>query len=694
MERLTFMKITRMNLTVKFAIALSVVLVLSSVFSGILLMPVIRNKVLHADYETLFSKERVVTDIINEDAEKMLQYVYDIQSLSSLFSSTTEFTDYLREYTENFALNNVAILNLNSEIVFSLRNVEYNHESELKAIAKAIKGESSVVKTVADYDVMFTSVGKFSLLGSEYIILFQREFSDNIYITRLAEETGTTITLFLKDMRVGTSNRDDQGNYLFGNFDNREILDIVYKKGEEYRGEVDIQGKSFLAYYRPYRTDDSMEKLMLFVGTNIEHVNIDSATISTDVVIVVIICLILVTIVVLIILRLLVIKPVKKTLGIFNSILLDDGTIDLSLSVNKSSNDEIGDMEVAIDRFLEAQRDFIYTVQTTSHELEKTAEELAASAQQSAGASSQISANINSVKSSVEKQNTALGSVRNVLNHSISEINGLDKLIENQSAGIVESSASIEEMVGNISSVSNSINKMTGEYNILMQITNAAKTRQDEVFKLVSNMALQSEQLAMANDVISQIASQTNLLAMNAAIEAAHAGEAGKGFAVVAAEIRKLAESSSEQSKSIKAELDKITAVISAVVDSTSVSRNEFEDIIEKVLSTNRLVNEISNAMMEQEEASKQILVALHEMNDSTSNVQTTSKDMSSNVVHVKTESDSLEIIANVVLGSMEEMSAGIMEITSAAHTVSEKAIETREQIVELDKLIDTFKLS
>ena len=280
------------------------------------------------------------------------------------------------------------------------------------------------------------------------------------------------------------------------------------------------------------------------------------------------------------------------------------------------------------------------------------------------------------------------------MNHSISEINGLDKLIENQSAGIVESSASIEEMVGNISSVSNSINKMTGEYNILMQITNAAKTRQDEVFKLVSNMALQSEQLAMANDVISQIASQTNLLAMNAAIEAAHAGEAGKGFAVVAAEIRKLAESSSEQSKSIKAELDKITAVISAVVDSTSVSRNEFEDIIEKVLSTNRLVNEISNAMMEQEEASKQILVALHEMNDSTSNVQTTSKDMSSNVVHVKTESDSLEIIANVVLGSMEEMSAGIMEITSAAHTVSEKAIETREQIVELDKLIDTFKLS
>ena len=688
------MKIKSMNLTIKFAIALSVVLIVSSILTGILILPVIKNKVLQADYETLYSKERIVTQVINEDEEKMLQYVNDVQSLSPLFRSAFEFTDYLRDYSNTFQLSNVAVLNLNSEVVFSLRDVKYNHESELKAISKALNGENAYVKTVADYDVMFTSTGKLSLLGKEYIALFQKEISDNEYLSRLAEETGTTITLFLNDMRIGTSNKDENGNYLFGNFNNREVLDVVYKKGEQYHGEVDIQGNTFLAVYRPYKTDNPNEKLMLFVGTNVDHVNIVSASISTNVVIVVIACLILVTIVVLIILRFLVIKPVKKTLGIFNSILLDDGTIDLSLSVNTSSNDEIGEMEVAIDRFLEAQRDFIYTVQTTGHELEKTAEELAASAQQAAGASSQISANIMSVKGSVEKQNFALGSVRNVLDSSIEGINGLDKLIENQSAGIVESSASIEEMVGNISSVSNSINKMTGEYSNLMQITNDAKTRQDEVFKLVSNMALQSEQLAMANDVISQIASQTNLLAMNAAIEAAHAGEAGKGFAVVAAEIRKLAESSSEQSKSIKTELDKITAVISAVVDSTSTSRKEFDEITDKVASTNRLVNEISNAMMEQEEASKQILVALHEMNDSTSNVQTTSKDMSSNVGLVKTESNNLAMIANVVSGSMEEMSAGITEITNAAHTVSEKAINTREQIVELDKLIDTFKLS
>jgi len=204
----------------------------------------------------------------------------------------------------------------------------------------------------------------------------------------------------------------------------------------------------------------------------------------------------------------------------------------------------------------------------------------------------------------------------------------LNGQLETQSAAITESSAAIEEMVANTRSVNSTLSRNAQNVKELQEASAVGHSGLNEVATDIKEIARESESLLEINSVMQNIASQTNLLSMNAAIEAAHAGESGRGFAVVADEIRKLAESSSRQSKTIGGVLKKIKSSIDKITKSTDNVMNKFEAIDGGVKTVAEQEHGILNAMAEQSAGSTQIMQAIAQVNDITGQVKEDARKM------------------------------------------------------------------
>jgi methyl-accepting chemotaxis protein len=189
------------------------------------------------------------------------------------------------------------------------------------------------------------------------------------------------------------------------------------------------------------------------------------------------------------------------------------------------------------------------------------------------------------------------------------------------------------------------------------------------------------------------IASQTNLLSMNAAIEAAHAGDAGRGFAVVADEIRKLAESSGKQSKTIGAVLKKIKGSFDTITKSTETVLARFEAIDSGVKIVAEQEDNIRNAMEEQGEGSKQVLNSAGDLNEITRQVRNGSGEMLEGSKEVILESENLEKMTQEITGSMNEMATGTEQITVAINHVNDISNKNRDGIETLMQEVARFKV-
>ncbi|MCR5290194.1 MAG: HAMP domain-containing protein [Treponema sp.] len=384
-------------------------------------------------------------------------------------------------------------------------------------------------------------------------------------------------------------------------------------------------------------------------------------------------------------------KPLSNVTSILKNISEGDG--DLTQRLPILSNDEIGELSGYFNETMQKLADTIKSIISESSVMEHVAKTLAGDTTDTASAANEIRANISSIKNQILNQSSSVSHTSEVMEHMTDSINKLNENIAVQASNVVQSSASIEEMVANIRSVNSILEKNAHSVEELTSSADAGRTLIEKTVEVTKNISADSEGLLEATKIIQNIASQTNLLAMNAAIEAAHAGESGRGFAVVADEIRKLAEDSNTQGKRISEELDRLRTLIVSVSSGAQEIQKQFDVIFNNTQTVSGQETVIKNAMTEQAAGGQQVIDAIHRINTITTEVKDGAEEMMKGSADVKNAMNNLSTVTTEITNSMGEMTEGVNDITNALQNIKQSSDENANSIQNVGTAIRKFKV-
>jgi len=593
-----------------------------------------------------------------------------------------------------------SLLLLTTIVVMSVLSIKSQTDSNYET--SVLMGKMKLSGDIASFeDRLALEYGQISLTDG-VLVDSQGNSIMNDYrvVDQTASRLGVHATIFMRQnddfLRISTSIIDASRNRAVGTMlGSGSAAYSPVMSGNEYIGDVVILGEHYLGAYRPLFAANSRNVIgILFIG--IEMGTIDryitdtrNKSIISSVVEAVITLAFALFITIIFTRR--IVKPLIELKTTLKDIAEGEG--DLTHELHVKTKDEVGDVALYFNETLTKIKNLVKNVKDEAVALSEIGNGLSSDMTETAAAINEITANIQAIKNRIINQSASVSETHATMDQVVENIKRLNGHVGNQSHNISQASSAIEQMVANTRSVTDTLIKNASNVSALREASEIGRNGLQEVASDIQEIARESEGLLEINSVMQNIASQTNLLSMNAAIEAAHAGEVGKGFAVVADEIRKLAENSNMQSKTISSVLKKIKESIDKITRSTENVLNKFEAIDACVNVVVQQEENIRNAMEEQEIGSKQILQGIANVNEITKQVTGGSQEMLDGAKEVIKESEALERQTQEIASGINEMAQGSEQINIAVHHVNDLSVKNRENIGHLQKEVSRFKV-
>ena len=389
--------------------------------------------------------------------------------------------------------------------------------------------------------------------------------------------------------------------------------------------------------------------------------------------------------------RAFIVSPIVMQASILKDI--SEGEGDLTRVVDVKSSDEIGRLGLYFNNFTGKLKNIIINIQNQSLKNIEIKEKLNDTAGETAVSVNQITSNVSSITGSIQKLDDNIGEVTSAIEEVAASINSLDQQIQTQSEMVDHSKDSILEMISSIKKVADVTEARWEATKKLIDTSADGKQKLNTTIdNFNSGVVAGIASIQEMTQMISSIASQTNLLSMNAAIEAAHAGSYGKGFAVVADEIGKLAEGVSDQSNSISRIINEITEAIDLTSSSVSSTSDAFNEIDREVHSVADAFSEIKKSANELQQGSLEIQNVMNSLKEISSNVRLGADEMNQGIKDMSSAMLDVNRISSEVRTGMQEVQEGANEVLNATEKVSSLSSTLNEIGQSLDNEVNKFK--